>query len=67
MDDLHRDERDEQGLAPRDIILARPDGSIELVEALDCFVRSTSYLFGRDGAGQDEVESEAYEDALEKL
>ena len=67
MDGLDPEERDEQGLAPGDIILARLDRSIELVEAFDSLVRSTNYLFDRDGECQDEVESEAYEDAMEKL
>ena len=55
MDDLDPEERDKQGPVPLDSILARLDGSIELVAAFDFLVRSTTYLFGR----QDEVESEA--------
>lgn len=67
MDELNPEERDEQGFAPEDIILARLDRSIELVEAFDCLVRSTNYPSGRDGEGQEEVNSEAYEDAMEEL
>ena len=67
MDELDSGERDEQGLEPRDIILAMLDRSIELVEVFDSLVRSTNCPFCRDGEGQDEVESEAHEDAAEKL
>ena len=67
MDELDQEERDEQGLTPRDIMLARLDRSIELVEAFHSLVRSTNYPSGRDGEGQDEVNSEAYEDAMEEL
>ena len=67
MDGLDPEERDEQILTPQDIILARFDRSTERVEAFDSLVRTTSQHSGRDGGGQDEVESEAYEDAMEKL
>ena len=65
MDELNPEERDEQDLGPRDVILARLDRSIELVEVFDSLVRSINYPSGRDGEGQDEVNSEPYEDSME--
>ena len=45
IDGLDPDERDESGLAPGDIILARLDRLIELVKAFDSLVRSTNLSF----------------------